>query len=104
MAQFTDAVNDDLNTPKHWLYQDLLKSGEAPLVIRATLARFDDVFGLDLLADRAEEPVPTDAKLLEQREAARVNKDFEAADHLRKEIAPLLAIDDTPNGPRLRRN
>ena len=41
------------------------------------------------------------ALLLEQREAARVRKDFAAADAIRDRIASMgITIEDTPNGPR----
>ena len=41
------------------------------------------------------------ALLLEQREAARVRKDFAAADAIRDRIAAMgISIEDTPNGPR----
>ena len=41
------------------------------------------------------------ALLLEQREAARVRKDFAAADSIRDRIAAMgISIEDTPNGPR----
>ena len=39
--------------------------------------------------------------LLEQREAARVRKDFAAADEIRNRIAGMgIIIEDTPTGPR----
>jgi cysteinyl-tRNA synthetase len=38
---------------------------------------------------------------LEQREAARLRKDFAAADAIRDQIASLgVIVEDTPNGPR----
>ena len=38
---------------------------------------------------------------LEQREAARVRKDFAAADQIRDQIAALgITVEDTSNGPR----
>ena len=41
------------------------------------------------------------ALLLEQREAARVRKDFSAADAIRDRIVAMgISIEDTPNGPR----
>lgn len=105
--RFRDAINDDLNTPQAIaIMGELLKSDYPSHAKRQSLMVFDEILGLNLLANRAEEPVPTDVqKLLEQREAARANKDFEAADHLRKEIAAAgFTIDDTPEGPRLRRS
>jgi cysteinyl-tRNA synthetase len=105
--RFRDAINDDLNTPQAMaVMSELLKSTYPAHAKRQSLKMFDEVFGLNLLADREQEPIPTDVqKLLEQREAARVNKDFDAADHLRKEIEDAgFTIDDTPAGPRLRRS
>jgi cysteinyl-tRNA synthetase len=41
------------------------------------------------------------ALLLEQREAARVRKDFAAADAIRDRIISMgITIEDTPSGPR----
>ncbi|MFM8522757.1 MAG: cysteine--tRNA ligase [Actinomycetota bacterium] len=41
------------------------------------------------------------ALLLEQREAARIRKDFSAADAIRDRIVAMgISIEDTPNGPR----
>jgi cysteinyl-tRNA synthetase len=41
------------------------------------------------------------ALLLEQREAARVRKDFAAADAIRDRIIAMgISIEDTPSGPR----
>jgi len=38
---------------------------------------------------------------LEQREAARLRKDFAAADQIRDQIASLgITVEDTSNGPR----
>ena len=104
--RFRGAINDDLNTPQAIaIMGELLKSDYPAHAKRQSLMVFDEILGLSLLADRADEPIPTDVqKLLEQREAARANKDFEAADHLRKEItAAGYTIDDTPNGPQLKR-
>jgi cysteinyl-tRNA synthetase len=66
------------------------------------LQRFDTVLGL-LAAD--EEAVDGQVEtLLQERQAARKQRDFARADVLRDQIRDLgYIIEDTPQGPRLKR-
>ena len=51
-----------------------------------------------------DEPPPEVVNLVEQRQAARVAKDWAAADELREQIAVLgWEVKDTPDGQKLRR-
>jgi len=65
----------------------------------------DQVLGLGLdqyLGKKIEIPEEVQ-KLLEQRENARKEEDFEKSDSLRKEIKDLgFEIKDTPEGPKLK--
>lgn len=106
------AVSDDLNTPKalpvlEELLADKQLNQEARLM---TLAQFDAVLGLDLLAlGRADLRVrPAEAKVTEaeietrlaQRKEARAAKDFERSDAIRDELlgAGVEVMDGDPLG------
>ena len=119
-AAFEDAMNDDLGTPAAVavLYDTVregnrrLTAGEDVGELASSITGMLDVLGLDP-ADPAWGPPPsTDsaltsvvdalvAGLLEQRAAARANKDFAAADAIRDQIkAAGIEIEDTPAGPK----
>ncbi len=93
-GEFIDKINDDLNMPEAIaLTWELIKdhSVEAKEKIKLMLD-FDKVFGfglqavLDTKLDEKEE-MPMEVKLLiETREEARKNKEWDKADALRKEI------------------
>jgi cysteinyl-tRNA synthetase len=73
---------------------------------RDTIMEFDSVLGL--FKDgfpRREEDVPSEIlDMLEERQNARKDKDFQKADHLRDAIiAAGYTIEDTPEGPRVRK-
>ena len=107
LAQFTTYVNDDLNTPRALaLAWDVLR-GDAPAAAkRATLLRFDDVFGLDLAAwVPAREAVPDAVDALAQaRAAARKAKQWAEADRLRAELhAAGWEMEDRADGYALKR-
>ena len=78
-----------------------LSSAEAGAV-QALLARFDTVLGF--LAKPAD-TVPAEAlNLLESRQQARLTKNWAEADRVRNELALLgWVIQDTPQGPKLKR-
>jgi cysteinyl-tRNA synthetase len=68
----------------------------------ATMRQFDRVLGLldaeETVVDAAVE------RLAQERDVARKRRDFATADRLRTEIATLgYVIEDTPRGPRLKR-
>jgi cysteinyl-tRNA synthetase len=102
-ARFTDAVADDLATPRalaiaHEVAADSTMTDRQR---RALLLDFDRVLGLSLDAPVAEEaPLPqVAAELLERRAAARDARDFATSDALRDELAALgVEVRDTPDG------
>ncbi|MGE5087568.1 MAG: cysteine--tRNA ligase [Candidatus Levyibacteriota bacterium] len=86
VARFAAQVNDDLNLPRALAVAwEALRGGLPGPVKRATLARFDQVFGLGLEAWRPKvEEVPADIDALARaRVAARKAKDWGEADRLR---------------------
>jgi cysteinyl-tRNA synthetase len=123
LGDFTEAMDDDLNTPVAlaalW---DLVREvnsrldelGAIPITeaeARAALdsfARIDQVLGFLSLAERecsaaeADLTVWVDEKIAE-RQAARAARDFARADEIRQELAARnVVLEDTPTGPRWR--
>ncbi|MFC4725571.1 cysteine--tRNA ligase [Glycocaulis abyssi] len=114
-ASVLEALGDDINTPKAFaaLFEILARANKAEAreeqaaakgellaagrVLGLLQADPDSWFGLDSIdADRRAE---IDA-LLNERQAARVAKDFAKADALRTQIDALgVLVDDTPEGP-----
>ena len=86
LALFVTHVNDDLNTPRALAVAWEVLRGDLPDAIkRATLARFDDVFGLRLSEWRPpQQAIPDEIEALAQaRVAARKAKNWAEADRLR---------------------
>lgn len=106
--RFSEALNDDLNTPQAVaVMHDLIASDYPWHAKRQSLAVMDKVLGLGLLGQHPNFAVtPSDEvqSLLTRREAARANKDWAAADGYRQQIeAAGYVVDDTDQGPRLRK-
>ncbi len=106
LEQFSTAVNDDLNAPRALaLTWDILRGTLDPATKRATLLRFDSVFGLQLATwEPPEITVPDDIRALaEQRAAARHAKNWSESDRLRDELhAAGWDVEDTADGYRLK--
>ena len=111
--RFDAAINDDLNMPQAVaLIHELLADEKIDVADKlATLYDFDAVFGLDF-ANSAKYIAPTSVgasdipenvrKLLDERVAARLRKDFAASDKLRDEIATLgFIVKDSKSGQEL---
>ena len=107
IARFTAQVNDDLNLPRALAIAWETLRGELPgPVRRATLARFDQVFGLGLEAWRPKaEAVPEDIDALaRERLAARKAKNWAEADRLRALLRDAgWDMEDRPDGYTLKR-
>jgi cysteinyl-tRNA synthetase len=107
--RFYDALADDFNTPAaraalfEWVGEAnrRLDAGEA--LGPGRLGEMLWALGLESLADPVEEAADAEAeRLLQERERARVERDFELADARRDELAALgWDVRDTPEGPRL---
>ncbi|MCE9517844.1 cysteine--tRNA ligase [Candidatus Nomurabacteria bacterium] len=100
--QLKDAMDDDLNTSKGIaLIWELLKDNNlTPEDKKATLLDFDNVFGFNL-SNLKELDIPEDVKqLAENRETARLNKDWNKSDEIRMKIQELgYEVKDTESGP-----
>jgi cysteinyl-tRNA synthetase len=114
---FINAINDDLNTPQALalsfdiLKDDSLSNGDKKM----TIIEFDAVLGIGLskrpedillsLGFIAPADVPEEiTALLEEREAARIARNWPEADRLREAIALKgFSVEDTPEGPKVTR-
>jgi cysteinyl-tRNA synthetase len=107
LARFMDQINDDLNMPRALAVTwDLLRSDLAPSTKKATLLAFDRILGLRLDEwQPATAAVPDEIMaLVAQRQQARQEKRWQDADALRDQIrAAGYEVEDTPQGPRVRR-
>ena len=105
--KFLETVNDDLNMPRAIaLTWELVKSGLPEATKKATILLFDQVLGLRLAEWRpTEETIPEAIiTLVQQRQQARQEKRWKDADVLRDQVTGAgYEIEDTPQGPRLRR-
>ena len=102
--KFLERINDDLDLPGALaLAWQMIKDDEVPPEEkRASLARFDQVFGLGLAELRAEEIPQEIMDLGKKREEARSAKDFAKSDQLRDKISKKgYQVEDTPAGPKL---
>jgi cysteinyl-tRNA synthetase len=114
MQQFEDGMDDDLNISlglaaifefvrdSNRLLAEGRLSQQNAQAVAATMRQFDCVLGL---LDEAESAVDTEVeRLAQEREQARKRRDFATADQLRAQITALgYVIEDTPHGPRLKR-
>ncbi|MTI94688.1 MAG: cysteine--tRNA ligase [Firmicutes bacterium] len=101
LDKFNAAINDDLNVPLALSYAwEAVKSGEPGS--RALIARFDEILGLKLDQEVAQEQAELPAELaamLEERNQARANKDWAKSDELRDQLAERgVVVKDTKEG------
>ncbi len=109
LDSFRDALADDFNTPRAMAEvfelvaeanRDEVAGGEAA----GAVAEMLDLVGLSSLT-QPDQGVETDEgaqKLMEEREAARAERDFERADRIRDELAELgWEVRDSAAGPSL---
>ncbi len=100
--KFFEAVNNDLATPQALAVMwDMLKSSVPDLMKKTSLLRMDEILGLGLaVAKRETIDIPIDVQvLLDERQEARLGKDWKKSDDLRKQIAAAgFSVKDTANG------
>lgn len=102
--KFHKAINDDLNMPLAlgtvW---EVVRSNKKSPKLAKLLLKFDEVLGLDI-AEQKEEKIPQEiAKLLEERNEARKNKDWAKSDELRDLIQSKgYEIKDTRDGTQIK--
>jgi cysteinyl-tRNA synthetase len=110
--RFWEALADDFNTPEalaalfDWVREANRRVDAGERVGPGALREMLWTLGLEDLLEPEEEAVDPEAqRLLEEREAARAERDFEAADRKRDELARRgWEVRDTPEGPRLVRS
>ena len=107
MDKFTEQINQDLNMPRALAVTwDLVKSDLPNSTKKATLKMFDAVLGLNLAEWQPKEEIIAEdiMAMLEQRQKARVQKNWAEADAIREQInAAGYEIKDTPDGPQVKR-
>ena len=113
IGAFRDALDNDINTAMAiTVLYDVLKSKANGATKLALIAEFDKVLGLDLIANAKEladnagsdsADIPAEVmELVEQRKAARKDKNFALADELRDKIAALgYEVKETRQGTEI---
>lgn len=100
--KFLDALNDDMNVSVAYaVLNEVLKSKESDEDKLETVLDFDNVFGLHLKEDINKTiDIPSNIiALANQRKQAKLEKNYQKADELRKEILNLgWEVRDTHNG------
>ena len=105
ISAFEAEVNNDLNFPRALaVVWELVKSNAKAADKKATLLKLDDWLGLDI--DHwvpVEQEVPDAVSaLVAAREQARKDKDYAAADQLRRDIEVQgFSLEDTRDGPKV---
>lgn len=101
IEKFKDAISDDMNMAKALaVVWDLVKDKHlSDSVKRATMVVCDEVLGIDMFRKEVID-IPADVMiLLDEREHARLQKDYSRSDVLREQIRALgFDIKDTKNG------
>ena len=114
--EFKQAMNDDLAVPQALAFiSESMRIGNSSADDKKVIAKTAgeirgalSILGCDpqdqAFASSKSNDLAMDGLIklaLEQREAARVRKDFQAADQIRDQIAALgITVEDTSNGPR----
>jgi cysteinyl-tRNA synthetase len=107
VKEFEEAITDDLNTAKALAVTWEIAKNETitPGMKKATLAKFDEVLGLEL--GKAAEVIELNAaqeKLLGERKIAREKKEWKKSDALREKLAQLgIEVEDTSAGQIVKR-
>ncbi len=106
--KFSALINDDLNLPGALaLIWDLVKSTYPISAKKRTLFKFDKVLGLGLKKVKKQKMILPDEvkKLLNERQQARKNKNWETSDKLRAEIKKLgFTIEDNSKEQKITRS
>ncbi len=109
---FTDAMDNDLNTALALTaVYDTVKSDASGKTKLTLLKEFESVLSLNLISaaeklkaeEKREEDIPEEiARLIEERKAARKNKDFALADSIRTKIAEMgYIVEETRQGTKV---
>jgi cysteinyl-tRNA synthetase len=105
--QFLAHINNDLDMPQALaVVHDLIKSEEPSSAKLASLIKFDQILGLKIQEVwKSSKKIPeTVKKLVEERELARQQKDFDKSDTLRQQIEQAgFILEDTIDGYKLKK-
>ncbi len=115
--KFADAMNNDFNTPLAFTHLYALARKINKIISKRKISEHQvekviqifrelgKIFGILEEEVKTEEKLPKKVEsLIQQREEARKNKDWKAADKIRKEINKLgYLLEDTPEGVRWRK-
>ncbi|MCX6785431.1 MAG: cysteine--tRNA ligase [Candidatus Komeilibacteria bacterium] len=99
--KFQAAINDDLNMPMALaVLQEVLKCACPSAAKRASIIKFDKVLGLELNQYKVAKTIsPEIQQLIDERQAARKNKDYQKADELRQILEQKgIRVKDLPGG------
>lgn len=100
--EFTEAMSDDLNTAKALAVLQAVIDSDYPSAAKLqTIYKIDEVLGLGLkeLHQKALDIPAAAQKLLEQRNQARQDKDFQKSDELRDKLQAMnIEVKDTDQG------
>ena len=106
LDKFREALSDNLDTPKALsVLWEIVRVSDLPGgVKRATVNEMDKALGLGLAGIKSK-PVPKAVKeLVNNREQARLAKDWRQADQIRQEIEDKgYIVEDTERGPKVRK-
>ena len=113
--EFTDAMEDDLNTADalaavFMLVRDIntaISAGAGKKALEAFAEVFDELTGvLGLVYNRRTETLDSEIEeLIEKRTEARKNKDFKTADEIRDKLKEMgIILEDTPQGVKWTRS
>jgi cysteinyl-tRNA synthetase len=109
VERFFDALADDFNTPAarsvlyDWIAEANRRIDAGERIGPGRLGEMLYALGLENLLEQEDEGADPEAeRLLEERERARAERDFETADRKRDELAALgFEVRDTSEGPQL---
>ncbi len=117
LASFAEAVNDDLNTPKSFAALfELVRASNASIqtlspedaaAVLEVFRKMDSVLGIIFFEkpEKKDEEIPAEVQaLLDERAAARANKNWADSDRLRDELASLgWIVKDSKQGQSVTR-
>lgn len=104
LAEFEEAINNDLDMPSALaVLWNLVRDRKAKGKYK-TIAKMDEVLGLDLLVKKKGKIPKEILKLVKRREEARKETNFEMADKLREEIRKRgWQVEDTKRGSKIKK-
>jgi len=104
LKEFEESINDDLNMPQALQVLWKLVKDEKATGKYQTIKKMDEVFGLDLFKVEEMEISEELKDLIEKRDIARKNKEWEKSDELREKISGLgYEVADTPEGTKVKK-